>query len=213
MFRENVQEHLAVYLVMGLDSYEGRTALETAKAALEGGITMLQLREKQAPLSRVLTEARAIRELCREFGVPFLVNDRVDVALLLEADGVHVGQDDIPGKEARRLLGHDAIVGISASSMEEAEWAMENGADYLGVGAIYATLTKGDAGEPIGTELIGRIKNRWSHIPMVGIGGIEHGRAASVVEAGADGVAVVSAIVRTQDPRHAAERLKQEVLG
>lgn len=213
MFRENVQDCLSVYLVMGLNAYEGRTALETAKAALEGGITMLQLREKKAPLSRVLTEARPIRELCREFGVPFLVNDRVDVALLLEADGVHVGQDDLPGSEARRLMGKDAIIGISAGTMEEAEWAVQNGADYLGVGAIYSTLTKGDAGEPIGTQLIGQIKQRWGHVPMIGIGGIGLGQAASVVEAGADGVAVVSAIVQSQDPRLAAERLKQEVLG
>ncbi|XOK58775.1 thiamine phosphate synthase [Paenibacillus elgii] len=211
MFRSDVRQYLSVYLVMDLSGHEGKSALDIARAALDGGVTMIQLREKKAPLARVVEEGRALRELCREYGVPFLVNDRVDLALVLDADGVHVGQDDLPGSEARKLLGQDKIIGISAGTMAEAEWAMAQGADYLGVGAVYSTLTKGDAGAPIGTGLISEIKQRWPHIGMVGIGGIDASNAAPVIQAGAAGVAVVSAIVRQSDPCSAARQLKYEV--
>ncbi|MGF9913516.1 thiamine phosphate synthase [Paenibacillus ehimensis] len=211
MFRSDVRRYLSVYLVMDLSGHEGRSALDIARAALDGGVTMIQLREKKAPLSRVIEEGRALRELCREFGVPFLVNDRVDVAQALDADGVHVGQDDLPGAEARKLLGEHKIIGISAGTIGEAEWAMAQGADYLGVGAVYSTLTKGDAGAPIGTGLISEIKQRWPHIGMVGIGGIDASNAVPVIRAGADGVAVVSAIVRQSDPRSAARQLLREI--
>ncbi|KZE84236.1 thiamine-phosphate diphosphorylase [Paenibacillus elgii] len=211
MFRSDVRQYLSVYLVMDLSGHEEKSALDIARAALDGGVTMIQLREKKAPLSRVIEEGRALRELCREYGVPFLVNDRVDVALALDADGVHVGQDDLPGSEARKLLGEDKIIGISAGTMAEAERAMAEGADYLGVGAVYSTLTKGDAGEPIGTGLISEIKQRWPHTGMVGIGGIDASNAAPVVQAGADGVAVVSAIVRQSDPCSATWQLKQVI--
>lgn len=210
MFRNQIKLHLPVYLVMGLEGYGSRTALEIAKEALEGGVTLLQLREKEAPLREVLRQGKLLRELCRSYKVPFVVNDRVDVAILLEADGVHVGQDDIPGLEARKLLGEDKIVGISAGTMEEAEWAVSQGADYLGVGAVYATSTKKDAGEAIGTGLIRQISERWS-IPMVGIGGIQHDNAVQVIQAGADGVAVVSAITRATNPREAALEFAKKV--
>ncbi|WP_235941692.1 thiamine phosphate synthase [Paenibacillus puerhi] len=198
---------LSLYLVMDIASHEEKSALEIAKAAIAGGVTMLQLREKTAPLRQVLEVGGAIRKACREHGVAFIVNDRVDLALLLEADGVHVGQDDLPALEVRRLLGPDAIIGVSAGSMEEAEWAVSQKADYLGVGAIYSTVTKGDAGAPIGTELIGQLKSRWPHLPLVGIGGISSANAEAVLQAGADGIAVVSAIARQSDPAAAASRL------
>ncbi|MCS7459401.1 thiamine phosphate synthase [Paenibacillus doosanensis] len=211
MYREHISAYMPVYLVMGLEGHGGRTALEIAREALEGGVTILQLREKNAPLKQVLEQGAKLRDLCREYRVPFLVNDRVDVAVLLNADGVHVGQDDIPGLAARQLLGGDKIVGISAGSMEEAEWAMAQGADYLGVGPVYATSTKPDAGEAIGTGLIGDIARRWS-VPTVGIGGIHSGNAASVIQAGAGGVAVVSAITKQSNPLQAAAELKRIVL-
>ncbi|WP_281887904.1 thiamine phosphate synthase [Paenibacillus sp. YYML68] len=209
--KHQLEEALAVYLVLDLGEFEGRSALDTARAAIEGGVTIVQLREKKAQLRDVLQAGRAIRELCREQGVLFVVNDRVDVALLLEADGVHVGQDDLPALEARRLLGPDAIIGVSAGTMEEAEWAVAQGADYLGVGAIYSTLTKSDAGAPIGTGLLQELKQRWPQLPMVGIGGVDADNAAAVIESGADGVAVVSAITKQQDARAAAERLAEAV--
>lgn len=208
--RERLSCDLQVYLVMGLEDYGGRTALQIAREAIAGGATMIQLREKNAPLKQVLEQGAQLRELCRELGVPFLVNDRVDVALLLDADGVHVGQDDIPGTEARRLMGEDKIIGISAGTMEEAEWAMENGADYLGVGPVYATMTKQDAGEAVGPALIDAIASRWT-IPIVGIGGIHQDNAAAVIEAGAKGVAVVSAITRQSDPQAAAQAIAAAV--
>ncbi|MEI7027852.1 thiamine phosphate synthase [Paenibacillus sp. y28] len=201
---------LAVYLVMGLQSVNGKTALGVAKEALEGGITMLQLREKHAPLRQVLREGRAIRELCRSYNVPFLVNDRIDVAMLLEADGVHVGQDDIPASEARSLLGPQAIIGMSAGTEEEVHIALQENPDYLGIGPIYATATKGDAGAPIGTRLL-EWSQKQASLPMVGIGGITAGNAGEVITAGADGVAVVSAITAAGDPGQAASKLRSIV--
>jgi thiamine-phosphate pyrophosphorylase len=197
---------LRVYLVMGLDGYEDRTALEIAQEALAEGVTMIQLREKYAPLREILDQGAQLKALCQQYNVPFIVNDRVDVALLLDADGVHVGQDDIPGQEARRLLGPNKIIGISAGTLSEAEWAMSNGADYLGVGPMYATTTKQDAGSAIDGGLIREIAGRWS-IPIVGIGGIDQSNASEVLLAGADGVAVVSAICSHPDPGYAARAL------
>jgi len=210
LLRQRIRQYLPLYLVMGLEGTERLTAVELAREALEGGVSLLQLREKKAPLNKVLEQGRQIRELCRNYHVPFIVNDRIDVALLLDADGVHVGQDDIPGSEARKLLGPSKIIGISAGTMEEAEYAVAQGADYLGVGAIYATFTKSDAGEPIGTSLLRQIHQRWN-IPMVGIGGINHDNAHQVIEAGADGVAVVSAITKQASPRSAAGMLLKNV--
>lgn len=209
MYRERIRDYLQVYLVMDLSG--GRAALEMAEAALRGGVTLIQLREKKAPLREVLSLGKELRELCRRYEVPFLVNDRVDVAMLLDADGVHVGQDDIPGHEARRLLGHDKVVGISAGSIAEAELSMANGADYLGVGAVYATATKSDAGPPIGTGLLQQVKARWPEVAMVGIGGIHQGNAGEVMKAGADGVAVVSCITKAENPLQAAEKLREAV--
>lgn len=208
--RDQIIKDLQLYLVMGLEGYEHLTALQLAREAIAGGVTMIQLREKNAPLRQVLTQGAQLRELCRELGVPFFVNDRVDVAILLDADGVHVGQDDIPGMAARKLLGDDKIIGISAGTIEEAEWAMENGADYLGVGPIYSTATKQDAGEAIGTALISAISQRWT-VPVVGIGGINTENAAVIIEAGAHGVAVVSAITKQHKPLLAAQTLARTV--
>lgn len=207
MYLDNLRNYLAVYLVMDLS--QGRESLRMAEAALSGGVTMVQLREKKAPLPEVLKLGKELRELCLRYKVPFLVNDRVDVALLLDADGVHVGQDDIPGLAVRELLGPGKIIGISAGTMGEAEIAKAQGADYLGVGAVYSTMTKGDAGLPIGTELIQQIKTRWSEIPVVGIGGIQADNAAPVVLSGADGIAVVSAITKAADAGQAARELSE----
>jgi thiamine-phosphate pyrophosphorylase len=210
VFRERISSYLSVYLVMGLEGYGDRSALQIAQEALAGGATMIQLREKNAPLKQVLEQGSQLKALCSEYKVPFLINDRVDVALLLDADGVHVGQDDIPGLAARGLLGADKIIGISAGTMEEAEWAVSNGADYLGVGPVYATSTKQDAGNAIGFELIREISGRWP-LPIVGIGGIGLTNAQEVVRAGAQGVAVVSAVCRHEQPQMAAQLLFKSI--
>jgi thiamine-phosphate pyrophosphorylase len=204
-----LREWLKLYLVMDMQSYEGRTAEEIAREAIAGGVTMIQWREKSQPLRDVLDVSRRVRALCRELGIPFVVNDRVDIALLLDADGVHVGQDDLPAPEVRRLIGQDRFVGVSAGSWDEARWALEQEADYLGVGPIYGTPTKPDAGDAIGFELLGRLKAECPGIPRIGIGGINRTNAGLVTGAGADGIAVVSAITRSSNPQEAAAELKQ----
>lgn len=207
---QNWNKRLGVYLVMGIGDVNGQSALAIARAAIAGGVDVIQLREKKAPLRDIIETGRKLRELCREHGVLFIVNDRVDVALLLEADGVHVGQDDLPASETRRLVGDDMFIGVSASSMEEARWALAEGADYLGVGAIYATNSKSDAGEPVTPQLIADIRAITS-VPLVGIGGITADNCTEVMEHGADGVAVISAIVGASDPQAAATELKRRI--
>jgi thiamine-phosphate pyrophosphorylase len=210
MNNQTWKERLSVYLVIGTGEMGGRSALETVRLAIEGGASVVQLREKHAPLSEVLEVGNRMRELCREHGVLFVVNDRVDVALLLDADGVHVGQDDIPANEARKLVGEKMFIGVSASSVEEARRAIEQGADYLGVGSIYATGSKADAGDPVTPALIGDIR-KFSDLPIVAIGGITADNCPEVMEQGANGVAVISAIVGQPDPRQATVRLREIV--
>lgn len=205
------KDHLAVYLCMPVvRGKQGMDALAIARAAIAGGVTAIQLRDKESPLPDVLAVGRQIRQLCREAGVLFFVNDRVDVALLLDADGVHVGQEDLPVHEARRLLGPGKWIGASAGSLEEAERSIVQGADYLGVGSVFATASKADAGEPVGTGLIREIRRRWD-VPLVGIGGIKADNAQAVMAAGADGVAVISAVFDAADPELAAGRLRAAV--
>jgi thiamine-phosphate pyrophosphorylase len=207
--KTDIRSQLSLYLVLGgAPNQHGKTALEIAEAALRGGVTMLQWREKNAPLSEVLEIGRAVRALCRLHHVPFIVNDRVDVARLLEADGVHLGQEDLPLAAARTLLGEQAIIGISTGTFSEAQAAKAAGANYLGVGAVFATATKADAGAPIGTSLITTIAQQLA-LPQVGIGGINEWNAPSVYAAGADGVAVVSAITGVADVYEATRRLQQ----
>lgn len=206
-----LREWLRLYLVMDMHSYGGRSATDIAREAIAGGVTMIQWREKSQPLRDVLEESRRLRALCREQGIPFVVNDRVDIALLLDADGVHVGQDDLPAAEVRALVGPNRFVGVSAGSWEEAQWALEQKADYLGVGPVYGTATKLDAGDAIGLDLLARLQAAYSGIPRVGIGGINHTNAGLVTRGGADGIAVVSAITRSGNPRQAAAELNNQL--
>lgn len=210
MDKQAWKEQLGVYLVLGIEEAGGLSALETVRRAIAGGVQAVQLREKHAPLRRVLEIGGAMRQLCREHGVLFIVNDRVDVALLLEADGVHVGQDDLPASAARKLVGEDMFIGVSASSIDEARWALAEGADYLGVGAIYATGSKSDAGDPVTPVLLGEIRTH-TDVPLVAIGGITYENCPEVMEQGANGVAVISAIVGQPDPEAAAAQLRKVV--
>ncbi len=186
-----------------------RSHVDIAKAALAGGARTVQLRDKTSPLSRVLEEGREIRRLTREAGALFIVNDRVDVALVLDADGVHLGPDDFPPAEARRLLGAERIIGVSVNSVQEAEDALQAGASYLGVGAIFATTTKADAGVPIGLERLREIKQA-TPLPVVAIGGISLNNIRSVAQAGADAAAAVSAVVCAEDMVGATRGLVEE---
>lgn len=179
--------------------------------AILGGATVVQLREKGATTREWLRAGQEVMAVCRRYGVPFIVNDRVDVALALDADGVHVGPDDMPVSLARRLLGEDKIIGFSAGTEEEARQAEAEGADYLGIGAVFATGSKGDAGEPIGVDGFLRVRRAAPSLPAVAIAGMTASRAEEVMAQGADGVAVISAVFGAPDVRRAAEALRAAV--
>jgi thiamine-phosphate pyrophosphorylase len=204
--RRALAERLRVYVVTDERPNED-SLLEVIREALAGGATAVQLRRKQELGRRFVELGRVVRQLTREAGALFFVNDRVDVAMLVDADGVHVGQDDIRCQEARRLLGPDKIIGVSAETVEQAVAAEREGADYLGVGAVYPTKSKPDAAYT-GIEGLRAIRAAVS-LPVVAIGGIDAERAPEVLAAGADGVAVVSAVMSAPDPRAAAAALRK----
>ncbi|WP_109205790.1 thiamine phosphate synthase [Moorella sp. Hama-1] len=199
-----------LYVIVTTKLGGGRPTLELVRAALAGGATAIQLREKDLPAREQVELGRAIRELTRAAGATFIVNDRLDVVQAVEADGLHIGQEDLPAPIARQLLGPDKILGVSTGTIAEARQAEADGADYLGVGSIYATGSKGDAGEPIGPEGLRAIKEA-VNIPVVGIGGINAGNAAAVIAAGAAGVAVISTVIGAPDVAAAARRLREVV--
>jgi len=184
-----------------------RSLVEVVHAAVQGGATVIQLRDKHASTRALVELGRALLEITRPAGVPLIVNDRIDVALAIDADGVHVGQDDMPAPIARRLLGPDRILGVSAGTVEEARQAQRDGADYLGTGDVYGTPTKADAGIPIGVSGLAEVA-RATSLPVVAIGGIQPGNAAAAIAAGASGVAVISAVIGAADPEAAARKLR-----
>lgn len=183
-----------------------RDPVESVRLVLEGGARLVQLRAKHATARELAQMGQAIRALTRRYGALFIVNDRLDIALAVEADGVHLGQDDLPVPLARKLAGDAFIIGVSAETLEEAQRAEAEGADYLGVGPMFATTTKPDAGVPVGPERLRAIKQAVS-IPVYGIGGITSQNAPLVMQAGADGVCVISAIIGAPDPTEATRQL------
>jgi len=176
----------------------GLSHFEIAARAVAGGASMIQLRDKVAGPRQLLSEARRIAQLCRERGVCFIVNDRLDLALAANADGVHLGQDDLPPKAARAILGRDKLLGVSTHSLEQALEAAEEGADYLGIGPIFATGTKATGYTPRGCDIIRQLRARID-LPIVAIGGITLTNVGEVIQAGATGAAVISAIVGAAD--------------
>jgi thiamine-phosphate diphosphorylase len=199
-----------LYLVTDSGLSRGRSHLSIVEAAIRGGVTTVQYREKNASTRCMIEEATELLRLCRAAGVPFIVNDRLDVALAVDADGVHVGQDDMPAALARRLLGRNKTLGVSAGSTEEARKAVDDGADYIGASPVFSTPTKPDAPPPLGIEGLRRMTHA-VEIPVVAIGGITEGNAAAMIEAGAAGIAVVSAIVAAEDVEAAARALRAVV--
>jgi thiamine-phosphate pyrophosphorylase len=186
----------------------GRSHLQIAEAAIQGGADVVQLRDKTASSRRLYDIAVQFRRLTREAEVSFVVNDRLDVALAADADGVHIGREDLPASVVRRILGPGKILGVSAETVEEAVTAEKDGADYLGVGPVFeARGSKADAGEPLGLDLIARIR-RDCRLPIVAIGGINAENARLVRDAGADAAAVISAVASAEDVAQAARRLK-----
>ena len=197
---------LLLYAVTDRHWLNGRTLLEVVRESLDGGVTMLQLREKTLEEGAFLEEARALQALCRERHVPFIVNDNVDIARAMGADGVHVGQSDMEALDVRAKLGPDKIIGVSAHSVEEALLAEKHGADYLGVGAMFPTGSKADVQE-LPYETLKEICAAVS-IPVVAIGGISQENVAKRAGSGICGVAVISAIYAAKNIKSAAEELK-----
>ncbi|MDA8233580.1 MAG: thiamine phosphate synthase [Clostridia bacterium] len=196
-----------LYVITGSEFTKGRPLLEVVAQAIEGGAKVVQLREKETTARELLKLADKLRVMTKEAGVAFIVNDRVDLAKAAEADGVHLGQDDLPLEVARELLGRDKLIGISTHSLEQAVAAEEAGADYIGVGPVFPTATKENLDPVVGLELLTRIKEA-VNIPIVAIGGINDGNAAQVVEAGADSIAVITAVMGANDVAAAAKRLQ-----
>lgn len=179
--------------------------IEIARKVLDGGARIFQLRGKGLSSRKLLEEAREIRELTRKAGALFIVNDRADIALLSDADGVHLGQDDLPIAEARKILGKDKVIGISTHNIEQAMKAASEGADYIGFGPVFGTTTKADAEEAKGLQALQEVRKS-VNIPVVAIGGIIIENVVDVLSAGADAVAVISAIVKADDIEGAARR-------
>jgi thiamine-phosphate pyrophosphorylase len=203
---DTLKTRLALHVLTDQALSRGRDTLSIARDAIAGGATVIQLRDKTASTRSMIENGLALRALTRQHNVLLIVNDRIDVALAVDADGAHVGQDDMPGEMARQLLGPNRILGISAATMEEATAAIAAGADYLGVGPIYATSSKGDAGSPVGLQLLQDLSKRYT-TPLVAIGGIHTPNTAAVIQAGATVIAVISAVVSADDIVAATQQL------
>ena len=204
--QERLREAMLVYAVTDRAWLRGRKLADCVRQAIDGGATFVQLREKEAPFDEMVELARELQAICAEAGVPFVVDDEVEVAIAAGADGVHVGQDDMACAQAREALGPDAIVGVSAQTVEQALKAQADGADYLGVGALIPTPTKPDAVDVTFDEL--RAICEAVDIPVVGIGGLNTETIGKLECSGADGAAVVSAIFAADDCRRAASDLR-----
>lgn len=209
MTPDTLRQALRLYLVVDPDFVAG-DPIPTLRAALAGGVTMVQLRSKHRTDRETLAIGRPMQALCRAATVPLVVNDRLDLALALDADGVHLGVDDLPLDDARRLADPGFLVGYSPETDEQARTAAKCGADYLGIGPIFGTSTKADAGSALGPDEFAR-RRALSELPVVAIGGIGAANAPEAMAAGADGIAVVTAILRAADPEAAARSLAEAV--
>ena len=195
-----------LYLCTDRKLMSTNTLEEAVEQAILGGCSLIQLREKQSSSREFFDMAKRIKAITDRYRVPLIINDRIDIALAVDAAGVHLGQEDIPAKEARRIMGEEKIIGVSARTVELARKAVEDGADYLGVGAMFATNTKGNA-KVIGKEKLKEIRAAVS-IPIVAIGGINHSNAAQLVDTGINGLAVVSSVIGASDIQAAARKMR-----
>ena len=200
-----------LYVVTDSSLSNGLSDTEVARLAYQGGADIVQLRMKNADGRVMLEQANGIREAADEYCRYFVVNDRMDIAMASGADGVHLGQSDIPVRVARDLMGETALIGASVHNVEEALAAQEDGADYVGVGAIFKTSTKADAVQGLGLDAVFQVKEAVK-IPVVAIGGINRGNIQDVIRAGADSAAVVSAVVSAEDVSAAAHELRDLIL-
>ncbi|MFS0576044.1 thiamine phosphate synthase [Sporosarcina sp. 179-K 3D1 HS] len=203
----SIKEQLKLYFIMGSNNTGDAKPLDVLEAALRGGVTCFQLREKGegALTGEEKREfALACQQLCKQYNVPFIVNDDVELAMAIDADGVHVGQDDEEAGRVREQLGPHKILGVSTHTLDEVEKAIAAGADYVGMGPVYATISKADAKPVAGTELIRKTTLIHPDLPIVGIGGITLDNFAPVIQAGASGVSLISAIASSHNPYETA---------
>lgn len=203
---------LKLYLVTDRELSLGRSLEEVVSESVAGGVTIVQLREKDASTGEFIDLATRLKNILKPLGIPLIINDRIDVALAVDADGVHIGQSDMPYALARKLLGQDKIIGLSVENMEDLMKANELDVDYVGISPVYGTPTKTDTAEPFGLEGLRKAVSLSVH-PTVAIGGMNADTVGEVIAAGADGVAVVSAISSAPSPRQAAAQLMDVIMN
>ncbi len=196
----------SLYVITDQKLAGNRSLATIVQSAINGGATIIQYREKTAATGEMIKQAGALHELTVKAKIPLIVNDRIDVALAIDADGVHVGQEDMPAVLARKLIGSKKILGVSVKTVEQAQQAVHAGADYLGVGDIFGTTSKSDAGTPLGLAIIEEIVDAVS-IPVIGIGGITKENATQVIASGANGIAIISAVFGKPYPEEEAKQL------
>ena len=187
-----------------------KNIIEDVKSSIKGGVKIVQYREKYAPTKKMVGGAFEIKKLCKKNNVIFLINDGIDVALAVDADGIHLGQDDIPYEDARKLLGNKKIIGVTVHNLKEAIDAEKKGADYLGLSPIFDTSTKLDAGKSCSTSMITKVKKNIK-IPIVAIGGINKSNIDEVLKAGAKNVAIISAIIAKTDVEEAVRQFIDKI--
>lgn len=205
------QPDYSIYLVTDDGCLQGRALIDCVREALDGGVTLVQYRAKTASSAEMYAEALQLKALCDSFNVPLIINDRLDIAMAVGAAGVHLGQDDLPCAAARKILGEDYLIGVSAHNPAEAKAALQSGADYLGCGAVFGTATKADV-KKLGTDGLAAICKA-KGLPVVGIGGVTADNYREVRAAGADGAAIVSGILAQPDIRatvRAIAKISQE---
>lgn len=205
------RKQLAVYFIMGSENVTEKEPLALLEEALQGGITMFQFREKGEHARKgeaYVQFAKACQTLCQRYDVPFIVNDDVALALKIGADGIHIGQDDEAVLDVKKRIG-SMLLGVSAHTMDDVAEAVANGADYVGIGPIFATTSKDDAKAPAGTDFLHRVATAYPALPIVAIGGITEENAGQTTRAGADGVAVISTICRSENVRETIQHLQR----
>jgi len=210
--RQNMLEEPLLNVIIGSPWCEGQDYAELAARAVKSGANIIQLREKEMPAREMISIARKMAMVCRELGAIFIVNDRVDVAAAAGADGVHLGQSDVPPGVARAIVGPGKIIGVSASTVDEAKAAVAAGADYLGLGPVFATSSKSDAAPPCGLETVREVAGS-SPVPVLAIGGVSLDNVRSVMEGGAAGVAVISAVWESPDPWDQVKMIADVIRG
>lgn len=199
-----------LYAITGEEFHKGRSLIEVMEEAINGGVDIIQLRDKKSSKKIVLEKARALKKLADKYDIPLIVNDHIDVALAVDANGIHLGQDDLPLVEARKIVGYNKIIGISTHHINEAREAEKNGADYIGVGPIFPTKSKEDVVDPVTTNYVEQVAEEIS-IPFVAIGGIKLHNVDLVLQAGAKRICAISEIVGSQNVKATCQQFMMKI--